>query len=397
MVKFAHIADSHLGSWRQKELEDLNFLSFQRVIDQVLKENVDFVLMAGDLFDSAYPPIEILKETFAEFKKLKDANIPVFLIAGSHDYSASGRTFLDVIEKAGFCKNVEDYTINSDGTFELKPTIFQDIAIYGYPGRKSGMEIEDLHKIRITKRFDKTILMLHTTLTDVIGNIDMNAIDKEKLPFADYYAMGHIHQRVEIDYNRSKFVYPGPTFPNNFQELVDLSHGSFQIVEMNEKITTKNIQIPIKEVVSLEIELENALTATEEIIHKIDRHNLTNKILLLKLKGTLLIGKTGDIRFNQIEEFVQKKGAYSFLRNISKLKTKESEINLNQDKIGNVEEIEKIIQEEFTKENQSEFNNALPILMNFLGMEKEEDEKSSSFETRLLDEFKKALTIEGRL
>ena len=41
-----------------------------------------------------------------EFKKLYDANIPCFIIAGSHDYSVSGKTFLDVLEHAGFCKNV---------------------------------------------------------------------------------------------------------------------------------------------------------------------------------------------------------------------------------------------------------------------------------------------------
>ena len=106
MVRFAHIADSHLGGWRQPELQKLNFLTFQKIIDIVIAEKLDFALMCGDLFDSAYPSIEILKETFAEFKRLNDANIPVYLIAGSHDYSASGKTFLDVLEKAGFCKNI---------------------------------------------------------------------------------------------------------------------------------------------------------------------------------------------------------------------------------------------------------------------------------------------------
>ena len=47
---------------------------------------------------------EILKETFSYFKLLNEAKIKSFIIAGSHDYSVSGRTFLDVLEKAGFCK-----------------------------------------------------------------------------------------------------------------------------------------------------------------------------------------------------------------------------------------------------------------------------------------------------
>ena len=41
-----------------------------------MEQNLNFVLISGDLFDSAYPPIEILKESFAEFKKLNGENLP---------------------------------------------------------------------------------------------------------------------------------------------------------------------------------------------------------------------------------------------------------------------------------------------------------------------------------
>ena len=102
-MKFAHIADCHLGSWRQPELQQLNLESFKYAIETSIQEEVDFIVFSGDLFDSAYPPIEILKETFSQFRKLKEAKIKCYIIAGSHDYSVSGKTFLDVLEKAGFC------------------------------------------------------------------------------------------------------------------------------------------------------------------------------------------------------------------------------------------------------------------------------------------------------
>ena len=146
-MRFAHLADCHLGGWRYPELQQLNFESFKYALDMCKKEKIDFILIAGDLFDSAYPPIEILKETFAEFKRIRDANIPVYLIAGSHDFSASGKTFLDVLEKTGFCKNVENHQIQEDGRIKLFPSFYKDIAIYGYPGKKSGMEIEDLKRV----------------------------------------------------------------------------------------------------------------------------------------------------------------------------------------------------------------------------------------------------------
>ena len=196
MTKFAHLSDCHLGGWRQEELQKLNFESFQKIIARCILENVDFILISGDLFDSAYPPIEILKESFAEFKKLSDAKIPVYLIAGSHDFSASGKTFLDVLEKAGFCKNIEDSQIQEDGRIKLKPHMHNEIAIYGYPGRKSGMEIEDLSKAYFDSVYPFSIFMIHTTIKDVVGTIPMESIEKEKLPLANYYAMGHIHRTV---------------------------------------------------------------------------------------------------------------------------------------------------------------------------------------------------------
>ncbi len=390
MVKFAHIADCHLGCWRQEELQALNFQSFQKIIQRCIDEKVEFILLAGDLFDSAYPSIEILKDSFAEFKKINDAGIPVYLIAGSHDFSASGKTFLDVLERAGFCKNVENYKIQEDGRIKLSPTMHGNIAIYGYPGKKSGMEVEDLKKVYFEEMHPSTIFMLHTTIRDVVGTIPMEAIEKEKLPLANYYAMGHIHKIFEEQIANSRYVYPGPTFPANFQELVDLKYGSFRIVEMDGQSTkTEFIQVPLKEVSYIEIELDNALTATQKIISDIDKQNLNDKIVLLRLKGILTQGKTGDIHFKEIEDFVRKKGAYSFLRNISQLKLRESEFEMESSGIEEVESIERKIMGEYSEKNPNiSFNKHLPQLMTALSMEKNEDEKSTTFEGRLLSELK---------
>ena len=171
-MKFAHLADCHLGAWRHPKLQELNMESFRKAVDMCIKEKVDFILMSGDLFDSAYPPIEILKEAFSEFRKLKDAKIKCFIIAGSHDYSVSGKTFLDVLEKAGFCKNV----FNAESLEErnekiiLNPVIEKSIAIYGYPGKKSGLEIDEIRRIRLQECPGLfRIFMLHTSIKDAIG------------------------------------------------------------------------------------------------------------------------------------------------------------------------------------------------------------------------------------
>ncbi len=392
MVKFAHLADCHLGSWRQQELQNLNFKSFQKVVDRSIKESVDFILIAGDLFDSAYPPIEILKETFSEFKKIKEAGIPVYLIAGSHDFSASGKTFLDVLEKGGFCKNVENVEEQEDGRLKLTPTFFKDIAIFGYPGRKSGMEIEDLKKVYFDSVYPYTIFMIHTTISDVVGTIPMDSVDKLKLPLANYYAMGHIHQRFLKREGNATYSYPGPIYPNNFQELTDLNYGSFNLCSLeNGNLSVENILIELEEVVTKEIFLDSGLTATDKIISEIDRLNLTNKIFLLKLKGVLKEGKTGDIRFGEIEDFVSKKGATVFLRNISSVKLLENGVELT---TGDMENIEEKILEEYSRKNPADFNKYLPSLMQTLSIEKNEDEKNLIYENRLISELKTILNLE---
>jgi DNA repair exonuclease SbcCD nuclease subunit len=397
MVKFAHLADCHLGGWRQEELQSLNSQTFQKAVERCIAERVDFVLISGDLFDSAYPPIEILKEAFAEFKKLHDARIPVYLIAGSHDFSASGKTFLDVLEKAGFCKNIENWQLQPDGRIKLIPHIHEGIAIYGYPGRKSGMELEDLNKAYFESIHPFTIFMIHTTIKDVVGNIPMESIEKQKLPLANYYAMGHIHQVFKVQERNSHYVYPGPLFPNNFQELVDLKSGSFELVDTSGgRVVTQNIKLPLKEVVYIELPITDGLTATEKIISELDKYSLRDKIFLLKLKGTLIRGKTGDIHFNEIEEFVRKKEVYVFLRNISAIKIAESDSIITSSSSDEVDNIEEKILKEYSQKNPADFNKYLPQIMNAFSMEKNEDEKANIFEERLISELNTLLGIKAK-
>jgi len=215
-MKFAHLGDCHLGSWRYPELQEVNMNSFTMAVEHCIKEKVDMVLISGDLFDSAYPPIETLKSAFAEFKKLSDAKVPCFIIAGSHDYSSAGKTFLDVLEHAGFCKNVYQPEERADGKIMLQPVINGKYALYGFPGMKSGLEVEKLRKIFLQEApgFFR-VLMLHTALKEAIGALPIDSISISELPEADYYALGHLH----IDFLKPNLAYSGPIFPNNFEEL----------------------------------------------------------------------------------------------------------------------------------------------------------------------------------
>ncbi len=384
MVRFAHIADVHLGGWKQQPLQDLNFQSFKKAVDICINEKLDFVIIAGDLFDSAYPDIEILKKTFAEFKRFKDARLPCFIIAGSHDYSVSGKTFLDVLEKAGFCKNIENFE-ETENSIILNPTIHEGVALYGYPGKKASLEINDLRKIKLNDSPGMfKILMLHTTLDKARGTLPIDSIETDMLPKADYYALGHLH----IDFQYNNFIYPGPIFPNNFQELEDLKHGSFYIVDTSLNDSLKKIELKIKEVVLISIKITNTTLATEKIISELDKRDIDDKIVLLRISGELESGKSSDIKFSQIEEFAKQKNAYFSLRNTHDLKTKEFELEVE---VKNPENIEEEAINIYSEKNPSDFNKLISQLMNTLQIEKQEDEKNETFEKRLLEESKKVL------
>ncbi|MBM3228468.1 DNA repair exonuclease [Candidatus Pacearchaeota archaeon] len=388
MVKFAHLADVHLGGWKQPPLQELNTQSFKKALGICIKEKVDFILISGDLFDSAFPQIDVLKETFAEFRKLHDAKIPCFIIAGSHDYSVSGKTFLDVLEKAGFCKNVENFE-ERDGKLILNPTIYKGVAIYGYPGKTSGLEIPDLRRIVLNDSPGMfKIFMLHTVIDKAKGTLPIDSLETSKLPSADYYALGHLH----IDFQYGNFVYPGPIFPNNFQELEDLEYGRFCIVNTNAEPSNavKKIELKLKEVISLDIEVNNALFVTEKIISELEKKDIQDKIVLLRLRGNLEIGKNSDIKFSQIEEAIKRKKAYFFLKNTYELKTKEANLEI---KIEETEDVEDGTIKNYVKQNTSDFNKFVPQLIDILSKEKQEGETTEVFFGRLFDESKKVLNF----
>jgi len=397
-MKFAHLSDCHLGGWRQPELQQLNIKSFKKAIKTCIEEQVEFILFSGDLFDSAFPPIEILKETFSEFRKLKDERIKSYVIAGSHDYSVSGKTFLEVLEKAGFCEICKFEEIGTDENKEiiLKPIIHKSYHIYGYPGKKSGLEVQDLKKIKINEPYQNNfrILMLHTTIKEVAKSLPIESINLLELPKADYYALGHIHVDFEKEINGKPVIYGGPTFPNNFKELEELKNGSFYIIDIEGYTKIIKKEINLKEVEIIKIELENSLTGTQKIISELEKRELKDKIVLLRIYGTLTQGKTSDIKFQEIQDFLKKAEVFCFLKNTSKLEVEKKENVQIKLQTHEMEEVEEILIKEHEKENPTAFNDLIFPLMEALSIERQEGEKNIIFEQRLITNTNKILDVD---
>lgn len=398
-MKFAHMADCHLGSWREEKMRYANELSFKKAISICIEKNIDFLLVAGDLFNNAIPSIDSIKLAVEEFKKIKENGISIYAIPGSHDYSPSGKTMLDVLESAGLIKIVSKGIVENE---KLKLKFVKDektgVLITGMIGKKLGLEKEFFKQLdfeHLENYEGQKIFMFHTALEELkpVDLKDIDAMPISLLPKGfNYYAGGHVHV---VDNKSlpgySSIVYPGPVFPNNFAELEKLKSGHFCIVE-DWKI--EHLSISCFPIISFFIDCNQK--SPEEIEGELFKINeINNAIVTIRLDGLLKVGKITDINFKTVFEELYKKGAYFVMKNTNKLESKEiEEIQVQQ---SSVDEIEQNILKEHTgqiKIYAKEKELALAKeLMQILIQEKDEAELTQQFEKRIIADAQKIIGI----
>ncbi|MFH1650401.1 MAG: DNA repair exonuclease [Candidatus Woesearchaeota archaeon] len=392
-MKFAHMSDVHIGAWRDPQMKDLNLKAFIKSVDMILKEKVDFLLISGDLFNTALPLIDQVKEVVRQLNRLKDATIPVYYVAGSHDFSPSGKTMLDVLEEAGLAINVTRGGVEGD-KLKLKFTVDKKtgVKITGLLGKKGMLDrhyYEALDQESLEKEPGEKIFLFHTSITELKPK-DLEEMDSYSVTFMpkgfNYYAGGHVHIRKTVDIEGYKnVVYPGPIFPCNFAELEKLQYGSFMIVE-----NWKGKLVPV-ELKPIKMKKFDADGKTPSLVNRemeswLDSQELTDAIVLIRVEGRLVNGKPADIDFSAITENAMKKKAHHVLRNTSKLTSEElEEIKVT---LASAEEIERKILKEHAGQIKVSFSETEKAqqLMRTLGQEKDEGEKSSAYEQRILDE-----------
>jgi len=387
-MKFAHMADCHIGGWRDPKLKELGARAFEEAAKTCIKEDVDFVLISGDLFNTSLPAIDTLKQTVDVLKNLQDAKVPVYIIPGSHDFSPSGRTMLDVLESAGLMINVVS---GSDIDGKLRLDFVKDKSgakIAGLLGRKGTLEksiYQDLDRAALEKETGFKIFMLHTALTELksksLENMDSAPISMLPKGF-DYYAAGHVHERIRSQQKGyGMIVYPGPLFPNNFKELEDLKHGGFVIFEDGELNFEK---IELMKVHSLDLDCDGMTPEEVEstLIKQLDQ-DFDKAIITIRLRGKIE-GKISDIGFKEVFADFYEQGAYFVMKNTSALVgTGFEEVKIHEESVDKIEE--KLIKEH---SGQIRINldekKATQALMTMLSQAKEEGETKTDFKARIL-------------
>jgi len=147
-VRFAHIADVHLG-YEQYHLSfraDDFAKAFERVVESSLERDVDFVIIAGDLFHRSNPNPKAIKQAIEFLSQFKKENIPVFAIEGNHDKTIKEVSIYDLLESLGLLirlglrrkgVNSEFAKVKKVGDFYLVKGVYDDVEIVGETHRSS--------------------------------------------------------------------------------------------------------------------------------------------------------------------------------------------------------------------------------------------------------------------
>ncbi|MGN0262361.1 MAG: exonuclease SbcCD subunit D [Eggerthellaceae bacterium] len=218
-ASFIHAADLHLGSPLKGIGEKDPFLAqtlrhavacaFERMIDQAIACEVDFVLIAGDIFDSEEPSYADTMRFIDGMERLRHAGICVFAVTGNHERSGAWQR--------GFASLPGNVRVFSDGNVEYGVVDRDGRPLCAVVGRGfASRPIEDgLYAMGAEAVFGAcgrdipfAVGLLHTGLD----------IDRKTVPVSpqalrathlDYWALGHIHRRCCDDVADPRMAFPG--------------------------------------------------------------------------------------------------------------------------------------------------------------------------------------------
>ncbi|HKW05630.1 MAG TPA: exonuclease SbcCD subunit D, partial [Nitrososphaerales archaeon] len=266
-VRFAHISDCHIGAWREPHLRALNDLAFSNAIDLCIKLKVDFVLISGDIFDTGIPEMSSIRSSVKKLRELSDNGIQTYVVYGSHDYSPTTVSMVEILTSAGLFVNAGEFEEINDPVSKKKTIALREaiddktgVRIAGLPARRAGLEktlYEILDKKRVSKKEGHSVFVFHASISELQSlNIPPDqTISMQELPSGfDYYAGGHLHKRILGKHENAPVVYPGPLFGTSITDLDLVARGEkrgFALVEFEEgRAKVEFVDLPLPKIFS---------------------------------------------------------------------------------------------------------------------------------------------------
>ena len=266
-MKLLHTADLHIG----KRIFELSMLEDQKfILDQIyeiaVEEQIDALLIAGDVYDRAVPPAEAVGLLDDFLTRFIQAGIPVLMISGNHD-SAERVSFAGrILEKRGlyiggnYCEPLQTVTLEDEYgpvTFVLMP--FVKPAVTGSVNSERAVE-HMLSNLPMTlDGHRRHVLLTHffvtgdggevPLLSDSESEVNVGGLDNVRAGlFAtfDYVALGHIHRPQHI--GQGNVYYAGAPLKYSFSEAHhDKSVNVVTLGASGEVQVEKRILKPLRE------------------------------------------------------------------------------------------------------------------------------------------------------
>jgi len=265
---FSHISDTHLGlqQYGLEEREQDVYDSFNQAINISIKDHVDFVIFAGDIFHTPNPSGTAILQMANALKRLKENSIDSFFILGEHDISRMRATPVPyVYHNLQFSKYV------GNG----KPVYHKDVMIAGFdkirknelqPFEEKFREIDILAK----QHNGHKILVLHQGITEVNQfAAELNSSDLPKN--FTYYAMGHLHDKSVKQFEQlgGTLAYPGSTEMTTSEGIKETEKGFFEVDISSQEAKPNWIKLDTRPQFSTKIESEDLDTSISAILEKI--------------------------------------------------------------------------------------------------------------------------------
>ena len=247
MTRFIHAGDIHLGNEQYgipERTEDFN-RAFMRMVDHAVADNVDFVLLTGDLLHKASQSDALaLLHASVGLERLRKAGIPVVAIEGNHELQQRSDTvsfpkYLNLVSLV----HLLDVQLDHYGRQVLMPWdsgagsgSFIDLGptrIFGmrYLGAQTARIIEEVAGQIDRGNAEFVIMMLHAGMEGEIPHMHGGLTMGQLAPLRgqiDYVALGHVHKKLECE---GWIFNPGSTEVCGMDEIgEDWPHGFFEVV-----------------------------------------------------------------------------------------------------------------------------------------------------------------------
>ncbi|MCD6446299.1 DNA repair exonuclease [Candidatus Bathyarchaeota archaeon] len=313
---FVHVADLHLGYSQyglEVRREDFD-RAFQEFVDKTLELKPDFVIIAGDLFNTPRPSNVTLEKAIRNFARLREAGIPVLTVDGSHDSAPNvvTGTILNPLDSAGLIYHLPKHK----KACWLKNGCCY---VYGVPNFRTKRKTEEMLPVFMEENKPTpdpslfNIFVFHGALD--IPEVNPPYIEAELSPELipegfDYYAAGHIHKRYEARFKTGLLVYSGSTETVNYDEAEN--DKGFYYIEVDKDKNVHSNFIKLKSPRKFTV-LEQDFTGvapskiTELTVQLVKGADEEGVVIIPILKGTLPVeASRASVDITQIRNAVEK-------------------------------------------------------------------------------------------